>query len=93
MAALAMTLLGGGLQPITGTIGNVFQGIGSALGGQPMPSNVPPLVQSQSSSSGKTMLYVIGGVSVVAVLGALIVMKKKGNNIQYERFDPRMMRF
>ena len=93
MAALAMSLFGGGLQPITGTIGNVFQGIGSAMGGQPMPSNVQPLVQSSGSSRDKTMIYAIGAISVVAVLGALIVMKKKGNNIQYERFDPRMMRF
>ena len=87
MAALAMNLLpmflgggGGGitgiLGGITGTVGNLLSGVGntiSGVGGNANSGYAPPV----APKSNKTMYYVIGGVSIVMVLGLVIVIVKK----------------
>jgi len=87
MAALALNLLpaflnggGGGLSGILGNvtgafgglisgIGNTISGVGIGMGG----GNAPPV----TPKSNKTIYYVIGGISVVMVLGLVIVIAKK----------------
>ena len=87
MAALALNLLpaflnggGGGLSGVLGNvtgafgglisgIGNTITGVGSGMGG----GNTKPVTQK----SNKTIYYVIGGISVVMVIGIIIIVKKK----------------
>jgi hypothetical protein len=82
MAALALNLLpaflnggGGGLSGIlgnvTGAFGNLISGVGNTLTG--MSGNNQPVLKK----SNKTIYYVIGGISVVVVLGIVIIANKK----------------
>ena len=86
-AAIAMNLLpmflgggGGGitgiLGSITGTFGNLISGVGNTISGVGTGiggGNAPPV----TPKSNKTMYYVIGGVSIVMVLGLVIVIVKR----------------
>jgi len=82
MAALAMNLipmfLGGGgggisgiLGNVTGAFGGLISGVGNTLSG--MGGNNKPVIQK----SNKKIYYVIGGISIVMVLGIVIVIAKK----------------
>ena len=82
-AALAMNLipmfLGGGGGGISGILGNVtssfgglISGVGNTLSGMG-GVNTQPVIQK----SNKKIYYVIGGMSVVLVLGIVIIAKKK----------------
>jgi len=81
-AALAMNLIpmflgggGGGLSGIlgnvTGAFGGLISGIGNTLSG--MGGNNQPVVKK----SNKTIYFVIGGISIVMVLGIVIIIVKK----------------
>jgi len=81
-AALAMNLLpmflgtgGGGLSGIlgnvTGAFGNLISGVGNTLTG--MGGNAQPVLKK----SNKTIYYVIGGISIVMVLGIVVIIAKK----------------
>ena len=87
MAALALNLLpaflnggGGGLSGILGNvtgafgglisgIGNTITGVGSGIGS----GNTQPI----TPKSNKKIYYVIGGISVVIVLGLVVIIAKK----------------
>jgi hypothetical protein len=82
MAALAMNLLpmflgsgGGGISGIlgnvTGAFGNIISGVGNTLTG--MSGNNQPVLKK----SNNKIYYVIGGISIVMVLGIVIVIAKK----------------
>ena len=82
MAALALNLLpaflnggGGGISGIlgniTGAFGGLITGVGNTLTG--MGGNNKPVIQK----SNKKIYFVIGGMSVVIVLGLVIVIAKK----------------
>jgi len=82
MAALALNLLpmflnggGGGISGIlgnvTGAFGGLISGVGNTLTGMGGPTQ--PVIQK----SNKTIYFVIGGMSVVIVLGLVIVIAKK----------------
>ena len=83
MAALAMNLipmfLGGGAGGISGILGNVtgafgglITGVGNTLTGMG-GGTTQPVIQK----SNKKIYYVIGGISVVMVLGIVIIIAKK----------------
>jgi hypothetical protein len=82
MAALALNLLpaflnggGGGLSGIlgnvTGAFGGLISGVGNTLSG--MSGNNQPVLKK----SNKTIYYVIGGISIVMVLGIVVIIAKK----------------
>jgi hypothetical protein len=82
-AAIAMNLMpmflgggGGGLSGIlgnvTGAFGGLISGIGNTLTGMG-GGNTKPVIQK----SNKKIYYVIGGISVVVVLGLVIVIVNK----------------
>ena len=73
---LAMGLIGGGLEGITSTVGGIFQGLGQGLSsiGNPQQQSMQRMPQSSGSN---TMIYVVGGVSLVVVLGVVVVVVMK----------------
>ena len=82
MSALAMNLipmfLGGGgggisgiLGNVTGAFGGLISGIGNTLTG--MGGTNKPVIQK----SNKTIYFVIGGISIVMVLGIVVIIAKK----------------
>ena len=82
-AAIAMNLLpmflgggGGGLSGIlgnvTGAFGGLISGVGNTLSGMG-GGNTKPVLQK----SNKKIYFVIGGISIVMVLGIVIIAKKK----------------
>jgi len=82
-AALAMNLIpmflgggGGGLSGIlgnfTGAFGGLISGIGNTLTGMGGGNNQPVV-----KKSNKTIYFVIGGISIVMVLGIVIIIVKK----------------
>ena len=86
-AALAMNLLpmflgggGGGitgvLGNVTGAFGNLISGVGNTISGVGGNAN-SGYAQPVAPKSNKTIYYVIGGMSVVMVLGIVIVIAKK----------------
>ena len=78
MASIAMGLLGGGLEGITGTIGGIFQGLGQGISmiGNPQQQAMQRIPQSSVNGGNNTILYVAGGVSLVVVLGVVVVVMK-----------------
>ena len=87
MAALALNLLpaflnggGGGLSGIlgnvTGAFGGLISGVGNTISSVGGNTNMG-YTQSAAPKSNKTIYYVIGGISVVMVLGLVIVIVKK----------------
>ena len=81
-AALAMNLLpmflGGGGGGITGILGNVtgaFGGLISGIGNT--ISGVGGNTQPVTPKSNKKIYYVIGGISVVIVIGLFVIIAKK----------------
>ena len=82
-AALAMNLLpmflGGGSGGISGILGNVtssfgglISGVGNTLTGMGGGNNIPVV-----KKSNKTIYFVIGGISIVMVLGIVVIIAKK----------------
>ena len=82
MAALALNLLpaflnggSGGLSGIlgnvTGAFGGLISGVGNTLTG--MGGTNQPVIQK----SNKKIYYVIGGISIVMVLGIVVIIAKK----------------
>ena len=87
MAALALNLLpaflnggGGGLSGIlgnvTGAFGNLISGVGNTISQVGGNTNMG-YTQPAAPKSNKTMYYVIGGLSIVIVLGTVIIVVKK----------------
>ena len=86
-AALAMNLLpgllgggGGGLSGILGGITNTFGGLISGVGNtisQVGGSTNMDYAQPAAPKSNKKMYYVIGGLSIVIVLGTVMIVVKK----------------
>jgi hypothetical protein len=77
MNLIPMFLGGGGgglsgiLGNVTGAFGGLISGIGNTLSG--MGGNNQPVVKK----SNKTIYFVIGGISIVMVLGIVIIIAKK----------------
>jgi hypothetical protein len=77
MNLIPMFLGGGGgglsgiLGNVTGAFGGLISGIGNTLSG--MGGNNQPVVKK----SNKTIYFVIGGISIVMVLGIVIIIVKK----------------
>jgi hypothetical protein len=87
MAALALNLLpaflnggGGGLSGIlgnvTGSFGGLISGIGNTISGIGGNTNMG-YTQPAAPKSNKKMYYVIGGLSIVIVLGTVLIVAKK----------------
>ena len=87
MAALALNLLpaflnggGGGLSGIlgnvTGTFGNLISGVGNTISSVGGSTNMG-YAQPAAPKSNKTMYYVIGGLSIVMVLGTVMIVVRK----------------
>ena len=86
MASLAMNLLpmflgngGGGISGVLGnvtsTFGNLITGVGNTLsgGGNTNMGYAQPAVQK----SNKNIYFMIGGLSIIVVLGVIVIIKKK----------------
>ena len=87
MANLAMNLLpmflgngGGGISGILGgitnTVGGLISGVGSTISQVGGNTNMG-YAQPAAPKSNKTMYYVIGGLSIIVVLGTVIIVVKK----------------
>ena len=87
MASLAMSLVpaflgsgGGGnsgiLGNITGAFGNLISGVGNTISGIGGSTNMG-YAQPAAPKSNKKMYYVIGGLSIVMVLGTVMIVVRK----------------
>ena len=87
MASLAMSLVpaflgsgGGGnsgiLGNITGAFGNLISGVGNTISQVGGNTNMG-YTQPAAPKSNKKMYYVIGGLSIVIVLGTVLIVAKK----------------
>ena len=87
MASLAMSLVpallgsgGGGISGIlggiTGTFGNLISGVGNTISGIGGNVNMG-YAQPAAPKSNKTMYYVVGGLSIVIVLGTVMIVVRK----------------
>jgi hypothetical protein len=87
MASLALNLLpaflnggGGGISGIlgnvTGAFGNLISGVGNTISGIGGNTNMG-YAQPAAPKSNKKMYYVIGGLSIVIVLGTVLIVVKK----------------
>ena len=86
MASLAMSLIpaflgsgGGGnsgiLGNITGAFGNLISGVGNTISG--IGGNTNMGYAQPAPKSNKTMYYVIGGLSIIVVLGTVMIVVRK----------------
>ena len=87
MASLALNLLpaflnggGGGISGIlgnvTGAFGNLISGVGNTISGIGGNTNMG-YAQPAAPKSNKKMYYVIGGLSIVMVLGTVMIVVRK----------------
>jgi hypothetical protein len=87
MAALAMNLLpmflgngGGGISGVLGGItnsfGNIISGVGNSISQVGGNANMG-YAQPVAPKSNKKMYFMIGSLSFVIILGAIVIIKKK----------------
>ena len=85
MASLAMNLLpmflnggGGGISGILGNVTNTFGGLITGVGNTiSQVGGNTNMNYNPTPKSNKTIYYVIGGLSIVMVLGTVIIVVKK----------------